>query len=164
MRAALARYRSRSDSISLARLFSLSTAIRSSTLMRSFSSAPRREGDGSRHAPWREVIGAALAAVAAVSVSRAEIDATMTIATIRTTSDLSAFHHALSSSAIRSWSRSASICAAVSAPRSVTIRSSTRMRSWSCCTWPRSRSFSRSSAGDRPASRASNGPECPACA
>ena len=45
-------------------------------------------------------------------------------------------HLTWSSVSIRSRSRSASICAAVSAPRSVTMRSSTLIRSCSCCTWP----------------------------
>src|SRR5689334_3850271 len=64
--------------------------------------------------------------------------------------DLPPVHQALSSSEIRSWSRSASICAAVSAPRSVTIRSSTRMRSCNCCTWERRRSFSALLTGGSP--------------
>src|SRR6185295_5318939 len=67
--------------------------------------------------------------------------------------DLTAFHYALSSSSILSRSRSASICAAVSAPRSVTIRSSTLMRSWSCFTWDRSRAFSASFTGSPRISR-----------
>src|SRR6185295_16593284 len=67
--------------------------------------------------------------------------------------DLTAFHYALSSTSILSRSRSASICAAVSAPRSVTIRSSTLMRSWSCFTWDRSRAFSASFTGSPRISR-----------
>src|SRR6185369_2741796 len=63
---------------------------------------------------------------------------------------LSPVHQALSSSAIWSRSRRASICAAVCTPLSVTMRSRTRMRSCSCCTCPRRRSFSRSLTGGSP--------------